>query len=185
LPTLIVNLFGAPSAGKSTTAAGLYYHLKSNGINAELTGEYAKDLVYSGRVHELSDQIYIFAKQRKRIERLAEHCDVVISDSPILMGAAYWSHLYPDCFRETLKWSFNEYPSVNFLVRRVYPYRAEGRVQNEEEADQLHRDIRDLIERNDVTYSEITGDHQGLEIAIKTVLANRSTNDPRIKVGDK
>ena len=43
---IVVNLFGAPGAGKSTGAAYIFAMLKMAGINAELVTEFAKDKVY-------------------------------------------------------------------------------------------------------------------------------------------
>ena len=42
----IVNLFGAPGAGKSTGAAYIFSKLKLAGVNAELVTEFAKDKVW-------------------------------------------------------------------------------------------------------------------------------------------
>ena len=42
---LVVNLTGAPGAGKSTGAAYVFSQLKMRGINCELVTEYAKDKV--------------------------------------------------------------------------------------------------------------------------------------------
>lgn len=42
----VINLFGGPSAGKSTLAAGVFYNLKCMGINCELITEYPKDKVW-------------------------------------------------------------------------------------------------------------------------------------------
>jgi uridine kinase len=43
--SLIVNIYGMPSAGKSTTAAGVFSELKWLNIDCELATEYAKDKV--------------------------------------------------------------------------------------------------------------------------------------------
>lgn len=43
--TIVVNLFGAPGAGKSTGAAHIFAELKMCGINTELVTEFAKDKV--------------------------------------------------------------------------------------------------------------------------------------------
>ena len=44
--TIVVNIFGGPSAGKSTTSAGIFYELKRQGIRCELVTEYAKSKVW-------------------------------------------------------------------------------------------------------------------------------------------
>ena len=43
--TIIINLIGAPCAGKSTLAALVFSKLKMNNISCEIVTEFAKDLV--------------------------------------------------------------------------------------------------------------------------------------------
>ena len=86
---LVVNLFGAPSAGKSTGAAYVFSQLKLRNINAELVTEYAKDKVWEESVEVFKNQAYIFGKQYFRISRVDGKVDVVVTDSPILLSAYY------------------------------------------------------------------------------------------------
>lgn len=46
MDTIVVNLFGEPSVGKSTCAMDITAQLKRHGINAEYVSEFAKDKVY-------------------------------------------------------------------------------------------------------------------------------------------
>ena len=50
---IVVNLFGVPSAGKSTGAAYIFSRLKMEGINAELITEFAKDKVWENILHKI------------------------------------------------------------------------------------------------------------------------------------
>ena len=83
---LVVNLFGAPGAGKSTGAAYIFSRLKLAGINAELVTEFAKDKVWEESKAVFQNQAYIFGKQYFRISRVQDKVDVVITDSPILLS---------------------------------------------------------------------------------------------------
>ena len=67
---VVINLWGAPGSGKSTTAAGLFFLMKINKYKVELVTEYAKDLVWNGHEAMFGNQISIFAEQNWRIHRL-------------------------------------------------------------------------------------------------------------------
>ena len=59
MSAIVVNLFGAPGAGKSTGAAYIFFSiLKMNGINAELVTEFAKKTKY-GKKQRLCSEIRI------------------------------------------------------------------------------------------------------------------------------
>ena len=166
---LVVNLFAPPGSGKSTTASGLFYNLKTQGVNAELAGEYAKDLTWSKRFSTLQDQIYVFGKQHHRVHRLKDDVDVVIMDSPILMNLAYAQN-YPECFKETVYWAFNQYNNLNFYIRRVKPYNPKGRNQTETESDAKGKEICMLLHDYDVKCTFVDGDSSGLSLITTEVL---------------
>ena len=81
---ILVNLFGAPGAGKSTGAAYIFSQLKMAGINAELVTEFAKDKVWEESKEPFNNQAYIFGQQYFRISRCADKVDVIVTDSPPL-----------------------------------------------------------------------------------------------------
>ena len=60
---ILINLFGAPGAGKSTGAAYIFSQLKMRGVNVELVTEFAKDKVWEKSVEVFNNQAYIFGKQ--------------------------------------------------------------------------------------------------------------------------
>ena len=91
-----MNLFGGPGSGKSTFMANLFYHLKCRGVEVEMAPEFAKDLVWEERVQYFDEQIYIFAKQLHRINRVNGKVDVCISDSPLQNFYIYLKEEYPE-----------------------------------------------------------------------------------------
>jgi hypothetical protein len=166
---LVINLFAPPGSGKSTLAAGVFYDLKSQGVNAELAGEFAKDLVWAGRQNCLRDQLYVFGKQHYRIHRLKNDVDVVVVDSPILLGLAYAEH-YPDCFKQTVKWAFDQYNNLNFYVNRVKPYNPKGRNQTEEESDAKGVEIQNLLSDYKVGHYRVNGNDAGRKLIVDLAL---------------
>ena len=83
---LVVNLFGAPGAGKSTGAAYVFSQLKIKGVNAELVTEFAKDMTWEKNKKALTNQVYMLGNQLQRIYRCQDEVDVIVTDSPILLN---------------------------------------------------------------------------------------------------
>lgn len=159
--TRVINLFGGPGAGKSTTAAGLFHLMKLEGIKCELVTEYAKELVYEER--SLADGILIFAQQHRRMKRLAGKVDYIITDSPLVMSEVYQLVL-PPSFHQLVRTIYNGFNNVEFKINRVKPYHAYGRVQTEEKARILDIEMNKIM---DPDHFVIDGD----ETAPKEILS--------------
>ena len=154
----VINLFGGPGTGKSTTAAALFALMKRNGYNVELITEFAKDLVWTERNKELGDEIYIFGKMYHKLWRLKGKVDYVINDSP-LPFCHYYDREKIKYFKEFVMNAFNSFDNINFLLKRHFKYQEEGRIQTESEADLVDSDIRSLIETNGIfIFKEICQD---------------------------
>lgn len=152
-----INLFAGPGAGKSTTAAGVFYELKTRGYNAELVPEFAKDLVWEGRIETLSRQVYVTARQYHMIEKLKDKAEFIVTDSPVLLGSVY-ADGHPYCYTDTLVWCHHRTstPGLNFFIDRSDSFSDIGRVHNEERSRRLDEEIRILLEENDISYTRVT-----------------------------
>ena len=84
MDTIVVNLFGEPSAGKSTCAMDITAQLKRHGINAEYVSEFAKDKVYENNGEVFKHQEYLFGKQSFKMGRVKNKMPVMIVDSPLI-----------------------------------------------------------------------------------------------------
>jgi len=167
--TLVVNLFAGPGAGKSTTAAGLFFELKSRGINCELAAEYAKDLTWEERHRTFQNQVYIFGKQHHRIFRLLGQVEVVITDSPLLLSVVYDGEK-----RETLKqlvyeehrkmWTYNAF------IKRVKKFNPKGRIHGFDEAKALDNMILDTLDDAGECYEVFDGTPEGMSKIVQKVL---------------
>lgn len=142
----IINLFSGPGAGKSTTAAGLFFYAKQAGAKVELITEYAKDLTYGKHFIKLKDTLYVFAKQHHRIVQLMDQVDYVITDSPLPLCLAYTSGIYKSSwFSDAVLSTFTSYDNFNVEIIRTKPYAAYGRSQTEDEARALDLTIKDIV----------------------------------------
>ena len=83
--TIVVNLYGQPSCGKSTGAAYIFSQLKMRGIDTELVTETAKDMVWEHNDDALTNQLYILGLHSQRFWRLRNQVRVIVTDSPILL----------------------------------------------------------------------------------------------------
>jgi len=142
----VVNFFGGPGCGKSTTAAGVFHQMKVLGLKVELVTEYAKDMVYENRPNVLADQLYVLAKQTRRVARLEGVVDYCVTDSPLLLSSIYnvGSPLIDDLSIEI----FNSFSNINFFINRTKPYMKYGRGQTEQEAIEIDNKIyRKLVDK--------------------------------------
>lgn len=168
---IVVNLTGAPGAGKSTGAAKIFSELKQLGVNCELVGEFAKDKTWEHNVTALSCQEYVFGKQSYRLARCRDEVDVIVTDSPLPLAIIYTSkEEIKKPLTELVMAVYNTYENINFFINRVKPYNPKGRNQTAEESDQLSVEIKRLYNRLDIPFTEISGDNEGYKIAIEAVL---------------
>lgn len=155
-----INFYGAPSAGKSTAAAYTFSFFKNKGINIEHVTEYAKQMIYSKRQDEMTNQIYMLAKQYKKMKDIAEYqkVPIIVTDSPLLLSLVYSKNLhYYDELKSLTNKLNDEFHNINIYVKRIKPYNLSGRNQTEMESDNLASEISTLTNMDYI----IDGDEYG------------------------
>lgn len=153
----MINLFAGPGAGKSTTAAGLFFLMKSAGYSVELISELAKEMTYEGHFGTMADQIFIFGEQQRRARRLVGQVEYAITDSPLLLSSLYNGDL-SDTFDLLVKETFDSYSNLNFFIDRTKPYSKIGRSQDEQAAKDLDRKLYSLLDSYSIDCLHIDGD---------------------------
>ncbi len=145
---VVINLWGGPGCGKSTTMAKIFSELKIKGYNVEMVSEFAKDLVYENRMDTMKDELYIFAKQNHRLFRVKDKVDIIVTDRPLPLTCVY-DKVYGknDKNLHTLvRRTFQEYDNINILLDfNENNYKKEGRLQEKEEALNLHNKIKEEL----------------------------------------
>jgi adenylate kinase family enzyme len=156
--TKIINLFGGPGSGKSTTAARLFSEMKLEGYNVELVTEFAKQLTWQKRHNILeNNQAYVHAKQLHYLDSVVGQVDYIVTDSPTLLSAIYMPPRYPPSFEEFVQDIFFEYDNINFIINRVKDYNPIGRNQTEAEAKVIDNAIKCYLIEIGTTFKEIDG----------------------------
>lgn len=144
----VINLFGGPGVGKSTLASDLFSLMKMLSFNVELVTEYAKDMVWESRDNILSDQLYILAKQNRRLARLAEHgVKWAVTDGALLNGKIYAKDA-PFALFNMISECHSQYNNYNVLLKRnlSFPYVSEGRIQKDvKEATDFDNQIENML----------------------------------------
>ena len=153
--TKVINLFGAPGSGKSTTAAGLFYHLKIKGYSVHTADEWIKDKVFENATYPFKDQLYTFAKQNKKIRQMNGKVDYIICDSPLLLSIMYGVN-EPECFKRLVVEYFNKYDNINFFLTRDHNYEKMGRIHTEEQSEELSQRLLNILEEYEVEYTKLT-----------------------------
>lgn len=168
---LLINLFGAPGAGKSTGAAYIFSKLKMRGINAELVTEFAKDKVWEGSKAVFENQAYIFGKQYFRISRCANQVDVIVTDSPLLLSILYNNdEILGDTFNAMVRKVAASFNSKNYYLKRVKDYNPTGRFQSEEESDEIADQLLLLLNLENINYRVRSGDIEGYDKIVEEII---------------
>lgn len=170
----VINLFSGPGVGKSTIASGLFYRLKKIGVEVEMVHEYAKDLTYEERKNVLTaDQLYIFAKQHRKLLRIKDAVDFAIVDSPLLLSSIYFddnTNIYDrELFHNLVMNTFHKYPNFNIMLCRnsAYPYQEYGRGQNEQEAIKIDCMLETLLIKRNISFERLTSNADTIDILVK------------------
>lgn len=180
----IICIYGGPGLGKTTTAAGLFYHLKLAGYNCELNLEYIKDWCWDNRPVEDGDQTYFFAKQSRRERSYIKNgLDFIITDSPLILTHFYG--LKNDWLEQTCNTSkimlehhhefckAHGYKADHFLLRRTKPYSESGRYQTESEAHEYDIEIEKMLKDFNLKYDEVQADKDAVQTIVTLLEKNK------------
>lgn len=164
-----IGICGAPSSGKSTAAAGVFYNCKNKGILVELVQEFVREEINRGfELRSVADQFRIFMKQKEREDIVPSTINVLVTDSPIYLSL-YYALDYARKTGETsddnilflLEQVFQERDRYDHVImlKRTKPYINDGtRKQTADESDNIHNELCMLFDLFGIKYEIIDGD---------------------------
>ena len=179
----VINLIGGPGSGKSTLAAELFVEMKKRHMNTELVTEYVKDKVWEESFAMMENQLYLFGKQHHRMWRLSKKCDIVVTDSPLILSLYYGSKCNTPCsptFMKLVVEEFNKYDNINIVLKRANRYNPLGRMQTEDEARQVDNELLEIVKRTCKDYVEFTVSEDGIK-DLKDYLKNRGVLSAKLQ----
>lgn len=171
MKTTIINVYGGPGVGKSTSAAYLYYLLKSGQHNVELVREYVKNWAWEGRKFSVYDEIYFLGKQVRHESMLFGKVDWIITDAPVYM-TAYYASIYcspklahgvaeaAQAFYQQAEVDGHQH--IHLMLKRTRPYNPDGRYQTEAQAAEVDAGVRAMLNKFEVPLIECTTEPEDL-----------------------
>ncbi len=93
--TKVINLFGAPGAGKTTRALAIAAMLRQINVECQLVTEFVKELAFMAGGDPTKCFItqncpeFIFGEQLRRMQVVLGQTKVIVTDSPLLLQCYY------------------------------------------------------------------------------------------------
>jgi hypothetical protein len=166
---ICINFFAGPGAGKSTMSARIFSELKTLGVNCELVTEFAKRKVWEGNTTSLGNQLYITAKQQYHMWTVSQHVDLIVTDSPLLLGCIYGKDKLLD---QIIVREFEAYENINIFLTRVKKYNPIGRTQTAKQAKGLDTQIKNLLKKHQYPCYTVNGDKDAVSKVMEYLLTD-------------
>jgi nicotinamide riboside kinase len=165
--TKVVNLYGGPNSGKSTTAAGLFYKLKLKHYHCEMVREYVKSWSWDNRMPGIYDQPYLFGKQVQYESSLYGKVDYIITDSPLSLSAFYEEFHTSKSMIKTAAFDFMKHAQengvqyINIWLDMVKDVDERGRFGDKDLFKKISNDMKHWITDNKLDISSVPTDLDG------------------------
>jgi hypothetical protein len=171
--TIVLNLLAGPGNLKSGIASGVFSLLKLHMVNCELITEYAKDLTWEDRFNTLEDQLYVFAKQNRKLKRVIGKVDVAVTDTSLLLSNIYNSELMEEHFKKSVLNTYNSYNNLNIKLTRNndVTYEEVGRKEDLTQSKSIDNDINSMLHLNNIDYIELTPNYEAINYIARLILS--------------
>ena len=163
-PTRVINVIGGPGSDKSFYAAAILLQLNLQNRTVETIPDYAKSLVWQQNYQVLKNQYFIAQRQFEMLELLDGQVQFLITECS-LPQILFYNETYPENIcdiaktrTQILDWH-HQFDTINLLVERGdKKYVRSGRFQDEEQARDVDRGLRALLEREGIPFTTLTPD---------------------------
>jgi hypothetical protein len=175
-PTKIINIIGGPGSDKSLYSAAIVLNLHLRHKTVETIPDFAKTLVWQKDFEPLRNQYFIAQQQYRMIEVLDGQVQFLVTECS-LPQLLYYNETYPDNIcdvaktrKQILEW-YHQCNNVNVLVKRdpEKKYVRSGRFQDEEQARAMDADMRGLLVREGIKFTELPPSHSAIEAFAATL----------------
>lgn len=165
--SIIINFFGGPGIGKSTLAAGLFYFLKKRHYDVELLREFAKDRAIEKNYFSMDIQPYITGNQIYSQDLASANFDIVITDSPIILGIMYNKErdaITKNAYNQFLIDKHRTAKNLSYMIQRDdLPFSDNGRRHDHAESISIDKKIVQTLELHNIPFTYINHDEAWFE----------------------
>lgn len=170
----VINLFGAPGAGKSTTMLGLTNDLKLMGLSVENTPEFFKELILEdSHKAAFGGQLYILGEQNRRLARLEGKNDYAVTDCPLPLIGYYTPEDYVPGFSDFVKSLYNRYDNMNYFILRKHEFEKEKRIHTEQDSDKIAEDLLQMLDEYKIPFKMFNSCHEISALIIEDMVREK------------
>lgn len=170
----VINLFGAPGAGKSTTMLDLTSDLKLMGLSVENTPEFFKELILEdSHKAAFGGQLHILSEQNRRLARLEGKNDIAVTDCPLPLIGYYTPENYIEGFSQFVTSLYNRYDNINYFILRKHDFEKEKRIHTEDQSDKIAEDLLEMLEANKIKFKVFNSCHEISALIIEDMVREK------------
>ncbi len=170
---IVINFLSGPGNLKSGIASGVFSLLKLHYVRSELVTEFPKDLTWEKNWALLDMQSYIFGEQNRRLARIQDEVDVIVTDTSLLFSLVYRRTSLTEEFENYVMSVYNSYNNLNIVLTRneSAEYEDLGRAQSESEAITIDNIVESILVQHDIDYTRLEPDYNIINKIVSMILA--------------
>jgi len=123
----------------------------------------------------------VLAEQNKRLARLVNKADFVVTDCPLPLISYYTDNTYISGFKEFALNLFNSYDNENYLLLRGHSFETEKRNHNEHESVVIETELPMFLEQNNIKYKTFKTSEDLIDHMIQDMKKNKVLTKPQEK----
>ena len=175
-PTKVINVIGGPGCDKSLFSSAIILYLNLHHKTVEHIPDYAKSLVWQKDFEALKNQYQIAQRQFQMIELMDGQVQFLVTECS-LPQVLYYNEHYAENICDVAKtrlrildW-YKQHNNVNILVERGdKKYVHTGRFQDEDQARNIDRAIRQTLTHEGMKYTILPPDIDAINAFAATLL---------------
>lgn len=169
---LVINFLAGPGNLKSGIASGVFSLLKLHYVDCELVTEFPKDLTWEENWKLLGIQDFVFGEQNRRLARIGDAVDVIVTDTSLLGSLIYRRETLTPEFENYVMSVYNSYDNLNIALTRneTAGYEEFGRSQSLQEAIDIDNIVKFILEEHNIEHVKVAPESEAINKITQLIL---------------